>query len=182
MALIAHIKSCNDANFILNYLSFKVVAVRLDQQLRATAIRLNKNYSSIQFTCSINYWSRFKARNEIRKRLASGELVKVEFTKEKVVDYLNVQLEMDFQKIHPLHIINLDESALFWLLFGSETFGFSKEEILGDTANKKRITIMGIIRADGFKYPLVIIDKSLVPNDLKNQKHLFEQKDDMQYF
>ena len=40
---------------------------------------------------------------------------------------------------------------------------------------------MGIIKADGFKYPFCFINKSLLPNDFNRDQHLVQQKHDMQF-
>ncbi len=72
---------------------------------------------------------------------------------------------IDIQKLHPNRLINMDESALFWMDLGCNTIAREGTTLSGYKKEKNRTTIAAFIRADGYKYPMVNIGKYKMPRE-----------------
>ena len=155
IALICHMNNCNTAGFLIEYHLFESQALYLDSRLRLEAQQRNMEYPTSRFVCSREFWRDFKARNSFRRRRVNGEAASVDMTREEVISFLNDQIQpansdpneqlYDIQRVPPNRLINMDESALFWMDLGSSTIAPQGATLSGYKKSKNRTTIAATI-------------------------------------
>jgi hypothetical protein len=119
------------------------------------------------FTCSVGWIERFKARHSIVVKLISGESNSC--NQVGVEEWNRSALPLLLNEYSPANIYNADETGLFWQLLPTTTHAFKGETCSGGKASKQRITIMICANADGSdKRPLLVIGKSAKPRCFKN--------------
>ena len=130
-----------------------------------------------------NGWFRgFKKRHGLKKLSLKGEMLSNDNkSAEEFVELLNAKITGENLNLE--NIYNADESGIYWKILLNYTFVLLTKNLdAGFKQNKDRFTALFCANATGsHRIPLLIIDDSTKPRDLK---HLIDRKaklDDINY-
>ncbi|CAC5416811.1 Tigger transposable element-derived protein 4 [Mytilus coruscus] len=140
--------------------------------LTTKAEEFAKRLDHPEFKCSNGWLDRFKDRHNITFKKICVEAKSVDVNSEAMNDWVT-ELKDIMAEFTPDHILNADETGLFFKLLPEKTLELKGVDCSGGKRSKERLTVKVCINMSGSaKVEILVIGKSVNPRCFKNVKTL----------
>ena len=133
---------------------------------------LGVSYPQQIFVCSEGYFEAFLRRNDLVLKAVSGKATKVEMSLDAVLATLREQIP-DYDRVPLKNLLNFDESSFYYCNVGMRSIGIRGVCLHGASAHDKlRMTIGATVRADGVRFPMIVLGHYNHPMTIKANMYI----------